>query len=39
MPLRLKTYEMAKEQERKVELPGVRATALAFCANCSATEL
>ena len=39
MPLRLKTFEMVKEQESKVELPRVRATALAFRANCSTTEL
>ena len=39
MPLCTKTYEMAKGQERKVELPGVKPRAWAYCAKCSATEL
>ena len=39
MPLRPKTSEMVKEQERKVELLGVEPRAFGFPCQCSATEL
>ena len=39
MPLRLKTSEMAKEQERKVEPPGIEPRASGILCHCSATKL
>ena len=39
MPLRPKTSEMAKEQERKVEPPGIEPRATGIPCHCSATKL
>ena len=39
MPLRPKTSEMAKEQERKVEPPGIEPRASGIPCHCSATKL
>ena len=39
MPLRPKTSEMAKEQERKVELPGIEPRVIGLTRQCSATKL
>ena len=38
MPLRSKTSEMAKEQERKVEPPGIEPRAIGIPCHCSATK-
>ena len=34
-PLRSKTFEMAKEQERKMELPGIEPRAIGLTYQCS----
>ena len=39
MPLRPKTSEMAKEQERKVELLGIEPRDIGLPCQCSATKL
>ena len=39
MPLRPKTSEIAKEQERKVEPPGIKPRASGIPYHCSATKL
>ena len=39
MPLCPKTSEMAKEQERKVEPPGIEPRATGILCHCSATKL
>ena len=39
MPLRPKTSEMAKEQERKVESPGIEPRAIGIPCHCSTTRL
>ena len=39
MPLRPKTSEMAKEQERKEELPGIKRRGIGLPCQCSATKL
>ena len=38
-PLLSVDFEMMKEQERKVELPGIEPRAFGFPCQCSATEL